>query len=83
MSIGGEAWGHDLTALLGALPAGHRWPTELVDRAKALDKHYLPALYPNGFSEGIPRNHYTGRDAERAIEDAEAILEHCAGSIPG
>jgi HEPN domain-containing protein len=83
MSLGGEAWGHDLTALLGALPAGHRPPVDLVDRAKALDKHYIPARYPNGFSEGTPRDHYTEREAKQAIKDAEAILEFCARSISG
>jgi HEPN domain-containing protein len=82
MSIGGEAWGHDLTALLSALPAGNRPKAELIDRAKALDKHYIPARYPNGFAEGTPRDHYTRREAEQAIDDAGAIIEFCARSIP-
>jgi HEPN domain-containing protein len=83
LSLGGEAWGHDLTALLDALPRDQRVPAELVDRAKALDKHYIPARYPNGFARGIPRDHYTQREAQQAISDAEAILEFCARSIPG
>ena len=81
LALGGDAWGHDLTALLGALPAAHRAPPDLVDRAKALDKHYIPSRYPNGFASGTPRDHYTVRDAEQAIGDAEAILEFCARSI--
>ena len=55
---------------------------DLVDRAKALDKHYIPSRYPNGFDQGIPRDHYTQREAKAAIADAEAILEFCARSIP-
>jgi HEPN domain-containing protein len=82
MSLGGDAWGHDLTALLGALPQEHRAEDDLVDRAKALDKHYIPSRYPNGFDQGTPRDHYTEREAEAAIADAEAILEFCARSIP-
>ena len=82
MSLGGDAWGHDLTALLGALPEGRHAPDDLVDRAKALDKHYIPSRYPNGFDQGIPRDHYTDREAQAAIADAEAILEFCARSIP-
>lgn len=82
LSLGGEAWGHDLTALLNALPTEHRAPAELVDRAKALDKHYVLSRYPNGFAQGIPRDHYTPREAEQAIGDAEAIIEFCSRSIP-
>jgi len=82
MSLGGDAWGHDLTALLGALPVGRQAPDDLVDRAKALDKHYIPSRYPNGFDQGTPRDHYTEREAEAAIADAETILEFCSRSIP-
>jgi HEPN domain-containing protein len=81
MSLGSDAWGHDLTGLLHALPAVRRPGDDLIDRAKALDKHYLPSRYPNGFAQGIPRDHYTPREAEQAIADAEAILEFCARSI--
>lgn len=38
LSLGGEALGHEVTALLDALPAEQRAPVELVDQAKALDK---------------------------------------------
>ena len=82
MSLGGDAWSPDLTALLGALPQAHRAQDELVDRAKALDKHYIPSRYPNGFDQGTPRDHYTEREAQTAIADAEAILEFCTRSIP-
>jgi HEPN domain-containing protein len=73
--------GHDLTALLTALPEPQRPPEDLLDRAKALDKHYLPSRYPNGFADGTPRDHYTAREAEQAIADAEGILGFCTRSI--
>ncbi|MBI2467387.1 MAG: HEPN domain-containing protein [Candidatus Rokubacteria bacterium] len=82
LSLGSGAWGHDVTHLLAALPAGHPAPPDLVERAKALDKHYLPARYPNGFASGTPREHYPRREADQAITDAEAILEFCERSIP-
>jgi HEPN domain-containing protein len=82
LSLGGNARGHDLTAMLGTLPTGHHAPNDLIDRAKSLDKHYIPSRYPNGFDQGTPRDHYTEREAEAAIADAEAILEFCARSIP-
>lgn len=74
--------GHDLTRLMELLPADRRAPADLVDRAKALDKHYLPARYPNGFAAGTPREHYTAREAEQAIADAGAIIDFCARTIP-
>ena len=81
LSLASEVWGHDLTALVTALPAERRPAPDLLDRAKSLDKHYLPARYPNGFAEGTPRDHYTAREAEQAIADAEALVEFCACSI--
>jgi HEPN domain-containing protein len=74
LALGGAAWGHDVTHLLEALPGGMAG-ADLLDRAKALDKHYLPARYPSGFAAGTPHEHYTRREAEQAIADAEAIVE--------
>ncbi len=82
LSLGSDAWGHDLMALLAALPAEQRPHPDLVDRAKGLDKHYLPSRYPTGFAQGTPRDHYTLREAEQAIADAAAVIEFCARSIP-
>jgi HEPN domain-containing protein len=82
LALDTDAWGHDLTALFLALPPAQRPHADLVDRAKGLDKHYLPARYPNGFTQGTPRDHYTQREAEQAIADAAALLEFCARSIP-
>lgn len=79
--LGSAAWGHDVTQLLVQLPAGCSAPPDLIDRAKRLDKHYLPARYPNGFSSGTPMDHYTSGEAQQAVADAEAILAFCRGSI--
>lgn len=82
LSLASDAWGHDVTALLAALPGPQRPHPDLIDRAKGLDKHYLPSRYPIGFAQGTPRDHYTLREAEQAIADAAAIVEFCARSIP-
>jgi HEPN domain-containing protein len=76
-----DAWGHTLSLLLGALPESARPTPELIDRAKALDKHYIPTRYPNGFERGAPVDFYTRPEAERCIADAEAILEFCRRQI--
>jgi len=76
-----EAWGHAIGPLLESLPPAARPPRELLDLGKELDKHYIPARYPNGFERGAPTDFYTRAEAERAIANAEAILEHCRRQI--
>jgi HEPN domain-containing protein len=76
-----DAWGHALTELLGALPAAAKPNDDLIDRAKVLDRHYIPTRYPNGFERGAPVDYYSQKDAEEAIAHAEAILEFCRNKI--
>jgi len=74
-----DAWGHDLTRLLGSLPV--EVPAVLVERARSLDQHYVPARYPNGFPEGTSFEHYGPLHSERAIQDARAIVEFARLSL--
>jgi HEPN domain-containing protein len=77
-ALGQEAWGHVVTELLDALrPNTPGVDEELLDRARALDKLYIPTRYPNGLAGGAPADFYTRPEAERAISDAEAVLEVC------
>lgn len=76
-----EAWGHTLSVLLANLPEEVHVETALIDRAKELDKHYIPTRYPNGFEQGAPADFYTQKEAEEAIRNAEAILEFCHRQI--
>ncbi len=73
-----EAWGHVVHQLLDRLPEPHQPSAELQDRARRLDRHYIPTRYPNGFEAGIPADFYTDEDARQAITDAEVVLEFCA-----
>ena len=77
-SIGTEAWGHSVAALLSGLEGV---PPGVVDAAKGLDKHYIPARYPNSHPEGAPGDLYTQRDASQALADAETVLEHVQSRI--
>jgi HEPN domain-containing protein len=78
-----DAWGHALSLLLASLPEEARPGTKLIEKAKALDKHYIPTRYPNGFERGAPFDFYTGDDADSAIANAEAIIEFCRNKIGG
>jgi HEPN domain-containing protein len=49
--------------------------------AKRLDKHYIPARYPNGFDRGAPRDYYTEGEARQAINDAETVYHFCRDTI--
>jgi len=76
--LGQEAWGHVVTELLDALrPTVAEIDAALLDRARALDKLYIPTRYPNGLAGGAPVDFYTRAEAERAISDAEAVLAVC------
>lgn len=47
-ALGQEAWGHVVTELLDALrPQVAEIDDALLDRARALDKLYIPTRYPN------------------------------------
>jgi HEPN domain-containing protein len=82
MRAGGEPWGHSVTGLLEALPKGQRAPEPIVEAASRLDKHYLPARYPNGFPSGYPGKLYTEGEAEDAIANARQVVEFCRGDLP-
>jgi HEPN domain-containing protein len=77
-AVAQEAWGHVITELLDALrPHEPAIDDALLDRARALDKLYIPTRYPNGLAGGAPADFYTRAEAERAIADAEAVLAVC------
>jgi len=77
-ALGHEAWGHSVTELLDALRADvPEIGEELLDRARALDKLYIPTRYPNGLPSGAPADYYTRSEAEHAISDAETLIAVC------
>ncbi len=77
-ALGQEAWGHVVTELLDALKSAVTEIDDAVlDRARSLDKLYIPTRYPNGLAGGAPTDFYTRAEAERAIADAEAVVEIC------
>lgn len=76
-----DAWGHALSALLEALPPEAKPDQALVEQAKNLDLHYIPSRDPNGFERGAPTDYYTRSQADRAIADAEAILDFCRRQV--
>jgi HEPN domain-containing protein len=79
--LGAEARGHAVTQLLAALPKAVRATDDLIETAKELDKHYIGPRYPNSYPEGAPMDFYTQAEAQRAVEGARRIIEHCKGHV--
>jgi len=79
--LGADAWGHSVSALLSGLPKTAKAPPDLIDFGKSLDRHYIPPRYPNSFPQGIPGDYYTPREAEEALNHAQAILSFCEGHV--
>lgn len=78
-ATGTEAWGHSVVELLRGLP---HIPEAVIEAGKALDKHYIPARYPNSHPAGAPGDLYTAAEAERALRDAEQVIEHVGRRLP-
>ena len=77
------AWGHAVSRLLNELPDEMKPAPELIEAAIYLDRYYIPTRYPNGFERGAPRDYYTKKDAQEAVEHAQHILEFCDGHLSG
>jgi HEPN domain-containing protein len=80
---GGQAWSHSVTGLLQALPEAMRPPDQILDAARGVDKHYIPARYPNAHPQGAPYEYYTRAEAERALDQAGQIMGFCKGLLAG
>ncbi len=50
---------------------------ELMEAAMELDRHYIPARYPNGVPYGKPYEFYTSNKAEECIDCARKLIEAC------
>ncbi|MFA4646146.1 HEPN domain-containing protein [Pyrococcus kukulkanii] len=76
IGLGIPAYGHSTAKLLSILVSqGIEVPQEILRIARVLDRFYIPARYPDAHVEGAPYEFYDKRDAEEAINFAEAILK--------
>ena len=79
--MGLPAYGRSVSKLLAGLPSkGINVPSEVVERAKTLDKLYVPTRYPNAWAEGMPHEYYTLGDARSAMDCAGRIISWVDGT---
>ncbi|MCS6803647.1 MAG: HEPN domain-containing protein [Blastocatellia bacterium] len=79
--LGASPRGHSVALLLSRLPSDVPVDQALIDKAKELDKHYIPPRYPNAYPSGAPFEYYTQQEARRAIEYAQEIVGFCRDRI--
>ena len=48
---------------------------KLLNKAKELDKLYIPTRYPNGLPDLTPSEVYTKDEASKAVKSSKIILE--------
>ncbi len=80
-TMGADAWGHSVARLLRDLPDSIAIDEQILASARVLDRHYVPARYPNGLPAGTPREAFDGNDAEEAIRAARSIVEFCESEM--
>ncbi len=75
------AWGHSIFELLRVLTTKISVPDDVLNCARALDRYYIPARYPNGFDSGSPFEYFTEEDARNAILYCRRVIEFCEGVL--
>lgn len=70
--LGRPKAGHSVSLLLSEVNA----PQDLVDKAKYLDKLYVPTRYPDAWSDLTPDYYYTRAEAEQAIKYAKDVINY-------
>lgn len=69
--------GNSVTMLLADLSESIDSTTDLIDKAKELDKHYIASRYPYSWPSGAPFQYYTESQAKRSIQYADEIISFC------
>lgn len=75
--LGISAYGHSIIKLLKDLETYSLDVHTLTSSARILDRHYVPARYPDAFTEGSPFEFYDEETAQEALDCAEKICNFC------
>ena len=78
-----DPWGHSVARLINDFPENEtkKSLSLLLNKAKELDKLYIPTRYPNGLPDLTPSEVYTNEEANKAIESSKAIIEQIKNLI--
>ncbi len=67
---GNDSFGNSISMLLQK----GDFDTAIINKAKKLDKYYIPTRYTDSWSDGTPEDYYTKEDAFDAIECSRSII---------
>jgi len=74
-----DPWGHSIVKLISELeelaPSQFALLSKFNNRARLLDRFYIPTRYPDGLPDITPREAFGLEEAESAIEAASLFLE--------
>jgi HEPN domain-containing protein len=78
-----DPWGHSAARLINDFPEEKTKQSLslLLNKAKELDKLYIPTRYPNGLPDLTPSEVYTPEEAIKAIESSKSIIEQIKNLI--
>jgi len=75
--IGESPFGHSIRELLARyVEAKHENLDELLRLASELDRHYVPARYPNAIPSGTPHESYDEIVSRRTLDHAAKIIQY-------
>ncbi|MBU4271269.1 MAG: HEPN domain-containing protein [Planctomycetes bacterium] len=74
--IGAAPWGHSVQRLVEEFPMKNHLDgaDDLIEKARALDRLYVPTRYPNGLPDLTPGKNYSTADSRQAIDFADHFL---------
>jgi len=76
-SVGESPYGHSVLQLLQRFAeACGKDISDVRSFAAELDRHYIPARYPNAMPSGSPHENYDQEVSQRALQYAEGILNY-------
>ncbi|HIQ00218.1 TPA: HEPN domain-containing protein [Candidatus Bipolaricaulota bacterium] len=79
---GVAAFGHSTRELVEKVRGlGLEVPHQVEAAARGLERHYIPSRYPDAYPSGSPYQFYDREDAERALEQAQAVLDFVRGAM--
>ena len=81
LRLGGNPWGHSVLRLVRDLHPERLAGQDLLQAGARLDRHYIPARYPNGYDSGIPADYLGENEAREAIGDAETLLSFAEAGL--
>ena len=71
------AWERSVTELLASLPSKLKLDERVIEKAKMLDKYYIPTRYPNAHPQGHACKYYTEKEAKEVIKICKENIEYC------